>query len=222
MHGEKTVCEAIPDETAIPVWLLLGCEQGRKRMKADGLIGCDITAVGGDLLTTEVEGRLGDKAGPVVVMCAGGVRSAFAARTLGELGYTDVVSMAGGFNRWKDEGRNWRVPEVLNPEQRNRYSRHLLLPEVGEEGQQKLLGAKVLLLGIELPVNYGPQYRDGLRKVYQDAAKRHGVALVPGAFFYKGPSEPVVDLVRAALARPHAQIVEAVSRMNAFASTLTR
>lgn len=98
-------------------------------------------------LESQVEGRLGDKAAPVVVMCAGGVRSAFAARTLGELGYTDVVSMAGGFNRWKDEGRNWRVPEVLNPEQRNRYSRHLLLPEVGEEGQKKLLGARVLLLG---------------------------------------------------------------------------
>ena len=98
-------------------------------------------------LESQVEGRLGDKSAPVVVMCAGGVRSAFAARTLGELGYTDVVSMAGGFNRWKDEGRNWRVPEVLTPEQRNRYSRHLLLPEVGEEGQKKLLGARVLLLG---------------------------------------------------------------------------
>ena len=80
-------------------------------------------------------------------MCAGGVRSAFAARTLQELGYADVVSMIGGFNHWKDEGRDWRAPEVLTPEQRNRYSRHLLLPEVGEEGQQKLLGAKVLLLG---------------------------------------------------------------------------
>ena len=98
-------------------------------------------------LESQVEGRLGDKSGTVVVMCAGGVRSAFAARTLQELGYADVVSMAGGFNRWKDEGRDWRTPEVLNPDQRNRYSRHLLLPEVGEEGQQKLLGAKVLLLG---------------------------------------------------------------------------
>ena len=98
-------------------------------------------------LEGQVEGRLTDKAAKVVVMCAGGVRSAFAARTLGELGYTDVVSMAGGFNKWKDEGRNWRRPEVLSPEQRNRYHRHLLLPEVGEEGQQKLLGAKVLLLG---------------------------------------------------------------------------
>ena len=98
-------------------------------------------------LESQVEGRLLDKDAPVVVMCAGGVRSAFAARTLTELGYRDVVSMAGGFNRWKDEGRDWKRPEVLTPEQRNRYSRHLLLPEVGDEGQQKLLAAKVLLLG---------------------------------------------------------------------------
>ena len=98
-------------------------------------------------LESQVEGRLTDKDRAVVVMCAGGVRSAFAARTLQDLGYADVTSMAGGFNRWKDEGRDWRIPEVLTPDQRNRYSRHLLLPEVGEEGQQKLLGAKVLLLG---------------------------------------------------------------------------
>ncbi len=98
-------------------------------------------------LESQVENKLTDKDAQVVVMCAGGVRSAFAARTLGELGYSDVVSMAGGFNRWKDEDRNWRVPEVLSPEQRNRYQRHILLPEVGEAGQQKLLGAKVLLLG---------------------------------------------------------------------------
>ena len=98
-------------------------------------------------LESQVEGRLTDKSATVVVMCAGGVRSAFAARTLQELGYADVVSMVGGFNRWKDEGRDWSVPEVLSPEQRNRYHRHLLLPEVGEAGQQKLLGARVLLLG---------------------------------------------------------------------------
>ena len=98
-------------------------------------------------LESQVEGKVADKAGTLVVMCAGGVRSAFAARTLQDLGYSNVVSMAGGFNRWKDEGRNWRTPEVLTPDQRNRYSRHLLLHEVGEEGQQKLLGAKVLLLG---------------------------------------------------------------------------
>jgi molybdopterin/thiamine biosynthesis adenylyltransferase len=63
------------------------------------------------------------------------------------MGYTDVVSMAGGFNRWKDEGREWAVPRNLTPEQRNRYQRHLLLPEVGVDGQLKLLDAKVLLLG---------------------------------------------------------------------------
>ena len=68
-------------------------------------------------------------------------------QTLAELGYTDVESMAGGFGRWKDEGRAWTTPATLTPEQTNRYKRHLLLPEVGVEGQTKLLGAKVLMLG---------------------------------------------------------------------------
>lgn len=98
-------------------------------------------------LEGQVEGRLPDKDAKIVVQCAGGVRSAFAAKTLAELGYTDVVSMEGGFNRWKDEGREWRTPRVLTPEQRNRYQRHLLVPEVGDEGQQRLLDAKVFLLG---------------------------------------------------------------------------
>ena len=98
-------------------------------------------------LEFQVEGKLPDKAAPVIVYCAGGVRSAFAARTLGQLGYTDVVSMAGGFNRWKDEGKAWNTPRTLSADQRNRYQRHLLLPEVGEVGQQKLLDSKVLLLG---------------------------------------------------------------------------
>ena len=98
-------------------------------------------------LESQIEMKLPDKASKVIVMCAGGVRSAFAARTLGELGYTDVVSMAGGFGKWKDEGREWTVPQSLTPAQKARYHRHLLLPEVGEVGQQKLLGAKVLLLG---------------------------------------------------------------------------
>jgi molybdopterin/thiamine biosynthesis adenylyltransferase len=94
-----------------------------------------------------VEGRLFEKDLPVAVYCAGGVRSAFAARTLQELGYTDVVSVIGGFNKWKDEGLPWTTPRTLSADQRNRYQRHLLLPEVGEEGQMKLLDAKVLLLG---------------------------------------------------------------------------
>ena len=98
-------------------------------------------------LESNVEGRITDHDEEVVVYCAGGVRSAFAAKTLTELGYTNVVSMAGGFNRWKDEGRSWKVPQTLTGEQRNRYQRHLLLPEVGESGQLKLLESKVLLLG---------------------------------------------------------------------------
>ena len=98
-------------------------------------------------LEGQVEGKLPDKSKPVIVHCASGFRSAFAAKTLQELGYQDVASLAGGFNRWKDEGRAWRVPQTLTPEQRNRYQRHLLLPEVSEAGQLKLLDSKVLLLG---------------------------------------------------------------------------
>ena len=98
-------------------------------------------------LETNIEMRVPDHSTPLVVFCAGGTRSAFAAKTLGELGYTDVVSVMGGFNQWKDEGREWKIPAALNADQRNRYKRHLLLPEVGETGQQKLLDSKVLLLG---------------------------------------------------------------------------
>jgi molybdopterin/thiamine biosynthesis adenylyltransferase/rhodanese-related sulfurtransferase len=98
-------------------------------------------------LESQIEARISDKSTPVVVYCAGGVRSAFAAKTMQELGYATVESMEGGFGRWKDEGRPWKQPASLSPEQMNRYKRHLLLPEVGVEGQQRLLDAKVLLLG---------------------------------------------------------------------------
>jgi molybdopterin/thiamine biosynthesis adenylyltransferase/rhodanese-related sulfurtransferase len=98
-------------------------------------------------LESQVEGKLPDKSAPVVIYCAGGTRSAFAADTLGQLGYTDVVSVVGGFNKWKNEGRAWSAPRTLTPDQRNRYSRHLLVNEVGEEGQLKLLDSRVLLLG---------------------------------------------------------------------------
>ena len=98
-------------------------------------------------LEFSVEARLLDKDAAIAVYCAGGVRSAFAARTLQELGYTNVVSVIGGFNKWKDEGLPWATPRALTADQRNRYQRHLLLPEVGDEGQMKLLDAKVLLLG---------------------------------------------------------------------------
>ncbi len=98
-------------------------------------------------LESQAETRLLDRDQPIVVYCAGGNRSAFAAETLEQLGFTDVVSMAGGFGRWKNEGRPWITPKALTPEQRDRYGRHLLLPEVGEAGQQQLLESRVLLLG---------------------------------------------------------------------------
>jgi len=99
------------------------------------------------LLELQVEGRVPDKDRKIIVYCAGGTRSALAAQALGQLGYSDVASMAGGFNKWKDEGRDWVTPRMLGEAQRNSYQRHLLLPEIGEAGQQRLLESKVLLLG---------------------------------------------------------------------------
>jgi len=98
-------------------------------------------------LESNIENRLPDRSTPLVVMCAGGVRSAFAVQTLQQLGYSNAVSMDGGFNKWKDEGRAWSRPRTLSGEQRNRYQRHLLVPEIGEAGQLRLLDSKVLLLG---------------------------------------------------------------------------
>src|SRR3954449_1920161 len=99
-------------------------------------------------LESRIEGKVGDKSRPVVLYCASGQRSALAANTLQELlGYEDVASMTGGITLWKDRGYEVETPKTLTPEQKSRYSRHLLLPEVGLEGQMKLLEAKVLLLG---------------------------------------------------------------------------
>ena len=99
-------------------------------------------------LESRIEGSVPDRSAHVVLYCASGNRSAWAARTLLEdLGYEHVESMTGGFTLWKDRGYDVVVPRTLAPEQRERYSRHLLLPEVGAEGQQKLLDARVLLLG---------------------------------------------------------------------------
>ncbi|MBS1148594.1 MAG: Rhodanese/MoeB/ThiF domain protein [Myxococcaceae bacterium] len=83
----------------------------------------------------------------LILYCAGGVRSALAARSLAELGYTNVQSLAGGYNRWHDAAYPTETPFVLTAEQKERYRRHLSIPEVGEEGQAKLLKAKVLLMG---------------------------------------------------------------------------
>ena len=98
-------------------------------------------------LEQRVEEKVTDKSREVVVYCAGGTRSAFAARTLHELGYTNVASMAGGFAGWKELGLPFQIPRTLSAEQKRRYSRHLLVPEVGEAGQVRLLESKVLLVG---------------------------------------------------------------------------
>jgi molybdopterin/thiamine biosynthesis adenylyltransferase/rhodanese-related sulfurtransferase len=99
-------------------------------------------------LETRIEGVVPDRDAQIVLYCQSGNRSAYGARTLTEdLGYTNVSSMTGGITLWKDRGYEVLVPRTLSPEQRDRYSRHLLIPEIGTEGQQKLLDAKVLLLG---------------------------------------------------------------------------
>jgi adenylyltransferase/sulfurtransferase len=94
-----------------------------------------------------VEEVVPDKSTPVVLYCAGGTRSLLAGRTLKEMGYETVTSMAGGYGAWKGAGHTWVQDRQFTPDQLNRYSRHFLLPEVGEEGQAKLLDAKVLLIG---------------------------------------------------------------------------
>jgi sulfur-carrier protein adenylyltransferase/sulfurtransferase len=98
-------------------------------------------------LEARIEGLVPDKTRPLLLYCSGGSRSAFAAKALGEMGYEDVVNLAGGFTDWKRNGFEATIPRVLTSEQRSRYSRHLLIPEVGEDGQQRLLDGRVLLVG---------------------------------------------------------------------------
>ena len=99
-------------------------------------------------LESRIESVVRDRSAEVILYCASGIRSAYAARTMIEdMGYEHVRSMTGGITLWKDRGYEVEIPRALSAEQRERYSRHLLIPEIGEEGQQKLLDAKVLLLG---------------------------------------------------------------------------
>lgn len=98
-------------------------------------------------LEARIEKTVADRGAPVVIYCASGNRSLFAQRTLAELGYTNVRSLAGGFTAWKRAGLPWDIPATLRPDQETRYSRHTLLPEVGVEGQRKLLAAKVVCIG---------------------------------------------------------------------------
>ena len=140
----------------------ISLEDLRRRLEAkDGLVVVDVRekeeyrqgfipgaiSVPRGFLESQIESRVPDKNAEVVVYCAGGVRSAFAAVTLAELGYQRVLSANPGFVRWKDLTYPVDKPPQLTDAQRDRYSRHLLVPEIGLEGQTKLLNAKVLLLG---------------------------------------------------------------------------
>ena len=98
-------------------------------------------------LESRIEAVVPDRGTPVILSCQSGARSAFAAKALQDLGYEHVTSLAGGFSRWKQNGHPWAVPAVLDAERRRRYSRHILIPEVGEAGQLKLLSSKVLMIG---------------------------------------------------------------------------
>jgi len=98
-------------------------------------------------LEIKVETTVPEKSTRIIAYCAGGVRSLLAAKALREMGYRDVVSMSGGYTAWKAAGYKWVQDYQFTPEQLIRYSRHFLLPEVGEEGQAKLLKAKVLMVG---------------------------------------------------------------------------
>ncbi len=100
------------------------------------------------LLEFQIENLVVNRDAPVALMCAGGVRTVLAARSLAEMGYTNVASVAGGFGAWKNAGFPFETPRLLTDEQRARYSRHTIMPEVGEDGQLKLLDAKVLLIGV--------------------------------------------------------------------------
>src|SRR6266496_4311800 len=98
-------------------------------------------------LEIKVETAIPDKNAPIIAYCAGGVRSLLAAKVMKEMGYQNVSSMAGGYAAWKNGGFKWVQDFQYTPDQLIRYSRHFLLPEVGEEGQAKLLQAKVLCIG---------------------------------------------------------------------------
>ena len=103
--------------------------------------------LGRGYLELRVEDVIPDTNRTVLVMCSGGTRSLFAAEALVRLGYQDVRSVVGGFARWKDDGQPFEIPRVLDASARERYSRHLLMPEVGERGQLQLIDSKVLLVG---------------------------------------------------------------------------
>lgn len=127
-----------------PGWVLLDVRE--KEEYREGHLPGAVSLPRG-FLELRIEQTIPDKKQPIIAYCAGGTRSLLAAKQLVEMGYERVISMAGGFTAWKNQGLPWKQDRQFTPEQLTRYSRHFLLPEVGEEGQAKLLDAKVLLIG---------------------------------------------------------------------------
>lgn len=119
----------------------------REKTELDGGLLPGARSVPRGFLELRIEEAAHDRAGPIVLYCASGVRSLLAGRALREMGYKNVRSLAGGFSAWKADGLPVVIPPKLTEDQRARYSRHLLIPEVGEAGQAKLLAAKVLMIG---------------------------------------------------------------------------
>jgi sulfur-carrier protein adenylyltransferase/sulfurtransferase len=165
-------------------------------------------------LEMQAEQKLPNKDAEVIVYCAGGTRSAFAAKSLAELGYGNVQSANPGFVRWKDLKYPVETPPDLTPAQLDRYSRHILLPEVGEKGQQKLLNARVLLLGAGGLGSPAAQYlaaagvgtlglvdadtvdASNLQRQVLHATSRIGMAKVDSAEVYLTDLNPDVKIVK--------------------------
>jgi len=125
-------------------WVVIDTRELEERLQ--GTIAGSIFLPRG-VLERDIGRAVPDRSAPIAVFCAVGARSALAAASLQAMGYDTVVSLQGGFDRWKAEGRRWAAPEGLSTEQRIRYDRHLKLAEIGEHGQKELLGARVLVVG---------------------------------------------------------------------------
>src|SRR5271170_2339215 len=139
----------------------LDIDAARKLMEQPGTVTIDVResdewrqghlpnaiAIPRGFLELRVEEKVPDHNTPVILQCASGTRSLLAARALKELGYTNVYNLVGGFNSWKDRGLPWVADRQFTQDEITRYSRHFVIPEVGEKGQAKLLDSKVLLLG---------------------------------------------------------------------------
>jgi molybdopterin/thiamine biosynthesis adenylyltransferase/rhodanese-related sulfurtransferase len=144
LRGKTTEIEAAALASESPLPALIDVREADEH--AQGMIPGTIHIPRG-FLEIRIERAVPNREAPVVLYCASGTRSVLAARSLAELGYSNVRSLAGGFTGWKRAGLPWKQPLALRPDQEARYSRHTLIPEVGVAGQLKLLESKVLCIG---------------------------------------------------------------------------